>query len=159
MITVVVPRPMVRVGTEGRCVDAVVGFVDDGDCFTSFDGCSNHAACRMVKNVIITKAILYFLLIGKASESVDLALQVLFVVCLEQFIVSVCGWLVENVLCVGVGSDCMEFWFGRGCLWFSARSGSLISHAIFSDLRSRNRFGWCTTVYQLPGTGARCSKK
>ena len=112
----VVPRPMVRVETEGRCVDAIVGFVDDNNCFTSCDGCSNHAACRMVKNVIITKTIFYFLLVGKASGSVDLALQVLFVVGVRQFIVSVCGSLVENVLCVGVGSDCMEFWFGRDCL-------------------------------------------
>ena len=24
--------------------------------------------------------------------------------------------LAEDVLCVGVGSDCMEFWFGRGHL-------------------------------------------
>ena len=116
MITVVVPWPMVRVETKGRCVEAVVGFVDDDDCFTSCDGCSNHAARRMVKKVIITKAILYFLLVGKASESIDLALQVFFVVGVEQFIVSVCRSLVENVLCVGVGSDCMEYWFGRGLL-------------------------------------------
>ena len=70
----------------------------------------------MVKKKIIPKAILYFLLVGKASESVDLALQVFFVVGVEQFKVSVCGSLVGNVLCVGVGSDCMEFWFGRGRL-------------------------------------------
>ena len=119
MITVVVPRPMVRVETEGRCVEAVVGFVDDDNCFTSCDGCSNHAARRMVKIVIITKVILHFLLVGKASENVDLALQVLFVVGVEQFIVSVCGSLVENLLCRGVGSDCMEFSFGRRCLWLS----------------------------------------
>ena len=119
MITVVVPRPMVRVKTEGRCVDAIVGFVDNNDCSISCDGCSNHTACRKVKKVIIIKVILYFLLVGKASERVDLALQVLFVVGIEQFIVSVYGSLIENVLCVDVGSDCMEFWFGRSRLWFS----------------------------------------
>ena len=70
----------------------------------------------MVKKVIITNAILYFLLVGKASESVDLALRVFFVVGVEQFIVSVYRSLVGNVLCVGVGSDCMEYWFGRGLL-------------------------------------------
>ena len=66
--------------------------------------------------MIITRAVLYFLLVGKASESIDLALQVFVVIGVEQFIVSVCRSLVGNVLCVGVGSDCMEFWFGRGCL-------------------------------------------
>ena len=66
--------------------------------------------------MIITKAVLYFLLVGKASESIDLALQVCFVVGVEQVIVSICRSLVGNVLCVGVGSDCMEYWFGRGLL-------------------------------------------
>ena len=116
MITVVVPRPMVRVETKGRCGEAVVGFVDIDECFTSCDRCSNNTARRMVKKVIITKAILYFLLVGKASESIDLALHVFFFVGVEQFIVSVCRSLVECVLCLGVGSDCMEFWFRRGLL-------------------------------------------
>ena len=66
--------------------------------------------------MIITKAILYFLLVGKVSESFDLALQVCFIVGVEQFIVSVCRLLVENVLCVGISSGCIEFWFGRGHL-------------------------------------------
>ena len=110
---------MVRVEMEGRCDDAVVGFVDDNECFTICDGCSNHAARRMVKNVMITKEILHFLLVGKSSESVNLALQLLFVVGVEQFIVSVYGSLVENVLCMGIGSDYTELWFGHGCLWFS----------------------------------------
>ena len=112
----ILPRPMVRVETKGRCGEAVVGFVDDDDCFTSCDGCSNHAACRMVKKVIITKVILYFLLVGKASESINLALQACFVVGVEQVIVSIYRSLVGNVLCVGVGSDCMEYWFRRGLL-------------------------------------------
>ena len=71
----------------------------------------------MVKKEIIPKAILYFLLVGKASESIGLALLVLLIVlCFELFIVVVCRSLVESVLCVGVGSDCIEFWFGPGLL-------------------------------------------
>ena len=74
LINVGLPRPMVKVGTKRRCGEAVVAFVDiDGRC-TSCDGCNNHAARRMVKKVIIIKEILYFLLVGKASESIDLAL-------------------------------------------------------------------------------------
>ena len=62
---------------------------------------------------------MYFLLVGKSSESIGLALLVLFIalqVGVELFIVSVCKSLVENVLCVGYGNDCIEFWFGRGLL-------------------------------------------
>ena len=44
----------------------------------------------MVKKVIITEEILYFLLVAEASESIDLALQVCFVVGVEQVIVLVC---------------------------------------------------------------------
>ena len=62
----------------------------------------------MVKKVIITEAILYFLQVGEASESIDLALQVYFVVGIEQVVVSVCRSLVGDVLCVGVSNDCME---------------------------------------------------
>ena len=62
--------------------------------------------------MIITKAILYFLLVGKASESIDLALQECFVVGVEQVLVSICRYLVGNVLCVGVSNNCMEYWFG-----------------------------------------------
>ena len=70
----------------------------------------------MVKKVIITKAILYFLLVGEASERIDLALQECFVVGVEQVMVSICRSLVGNVLCVGVGNDCMVYWFERGLL-------------------------------------------
>ena len=68
----------------------VVVFVDVDDSCTSCDGCNNHAARRMVKKVIIREEILYFLLVAEASESFDLALQVSFVVGVEQVIVSVC---------------------------------------------------------------------
>ena len=66
--------------------------------------------------MIITEAILYFLLVGEASKSIDLALQVCFVVGVEQVIVSVYRSLVGDVLCIGVGNDCMEYWFERGLL-------------------------------------------
>ena len=80
MITTVLPQLMVRVETKGRCDEAVVVFVDIDGCFTSCDGCNNHAAHRMVKKVIIREEILYLLLVAEASESFSLALQVSFVV-------------------------------------------------------------------------------
>ena len=68
----------------------VVVFVDVDDRCTSCDGCNNHADRRMVKKVIIRDEILYFLLLAKASESLGLALQVVFVVGVGQVIVLVC---------------------------------------------------------------------
>ena len=69
----------------------------------------------MVKKEIIPKAILYFLLVDKASKSSGLALLVLFIVLpvgIELFIVSGCRSLVEMYCAVGVGSDYMEFGLG-----------------------------------------------
>ena len=74
---------------RGRISDVVV-FVNIDDCCTSCDGCNNHAARRMAKKVMIRDEILYFLLVAEASESFDLALQVSFVVGVEQVIVLVC---------------------------------------------------------------------
>ena len=90
MITVVLPWPMVRVETKGRCDEAVVVFVDIDGCFTSCDGCNNHAARRMVKKGIIRDEIMCFLLLGEASGSFSLALQIFFVVGVELVIISVC---------------------------------------------------------------------
>ena len=83
----VLPRLMVKIETKGRYGDVVV-FV--GISRTSCDGCNSHVARKMVKKVIITEKILYFLLVAVASESIDLALQVYFVVGVEQVTVSVC---------------------------------------------------------------------
>ena len=79
-------RTMVIDGGESD----VVVFVDVDDSCTSCDGCNNHAARRIVKKVIIRDDILYFLLLAEASESFGLALQVIFVVVVEQVIVLVC---------------------------------------------------------------------
>ena len=87
MIAVVLARAMMI--DRGRSSDVVV-FVDIDDCCTSCDGCNNHAARRMVKKVIIRNEVLYFLLVAEASESFDLALQVGFVVGVEQVIFLVC---------------------------------------------------------------------
>ena len=79
-----------RVEPKGRCGEAVLVFVDiDGSC-VSCDGCNNHVARRMVKKVISREEFFYFLLVAEASESFDLALQVSFVVGVEQVIVLVC---------------------------------------------------------------------
>ena len=79
-----------KVGTEGRCGGNVIVFVTiDGSC-TSCDGCNNHAARKIEKKVIIRGRFLCFLLVVKASEGSDLALQVDFFVGVVQVIVSVC---------------------------------------------------------------------
>ena len=66
------PRPMMKVGTESRCGGNVIVFETiDGNC-TSCDGCSNHAARKIEKKVIIRR-FLYFLLVVKAGGSFDLA--------------------------------------------------------------------------------------
>ena len=79
-----------KVGTERRCGGNVIVFVTiDGSC-TSCDGCNNHAARKIEKIVIIRERFLCFLLVSKASEGLDLALQVGFVVGVVQVIVSVC---------------------------------------------------------------------
>ena len=69
-----VERPMMKVGMESWCdgVVIVVKTVDD-NC-TSWDGCSNHAARKIEKKVII-KRFLYFLLVVEASGSFDLESQ------------------------------------------------------------------------------------
>ena len=86
MIGVDAVRTMVIDGGESD----VVVFVDDNDSCTSCDGCNNHAARRMVKKVIIRDEIMCFLLLGEASGSFSLALQIFFVVGVELVIISVC---------------------------------------------------------------------
>ena len=68
----------------------VVVFVDVDDSCTSCDGCNNHAARRMVKKVIIRDEIMCFLLLGEASGSFSLALQIFFVVGVEPVTILVC---------------------------------------------------------------------
>ena len=79
-----------KVGTEERCGGKIIVFVTiDGSC-TSCDRCNNHAARKIEKIVIIRERLLCFLLVSKASEGFNLALQVVFVVGVVQVIVSVC---------------------------------------------------------------------
>ena len=55
-----------------------------GDCCSVGDGCNNYAAIKMVKKVIVTKANLFFVLVGKASghRNLSILVQVLFPVSL-----------------------------------------------------------------------------
>ena len=70
--------------------------------------------------MIITKTILFFLLVGKASGSRGLALLEPFTVPLpvgvELVIVFGCRSLVELYCTVDVGRDCIEFWLWGGLI-------------------------------------------
>ena len=75
---------------ESWCGGGVIVIETVNDNCTSWDGCSNHAARKIEKKVII-KRCLYFFLVVEASGSFDLELQGIFFVGVVQVIV----WSVE----------------------------------------------------------------
>ena len=75
-----------KIGMERWCGGGVIVVETVDDNCTSWDGCSNHAACKIEKKVII-KRCLYFFPVVKASGSFNLESQDIFFVGVVQVIV------------------------------------------------------------------------